>query len=313
MHWVLQNNIFNERAFDTLVDTLVRYQISHSIHKIIPFVGELDPTPTLHTDNVMCVGSYSMRHIADAYAWEPGVFDLEPYHFLIQLEHWGDHMLNADSVVGPFETVSFDGDEMFVRPIHDSKIFPGGLFTKGGFDRWKRSVLTLKEDHGTSISGDTLIQVCAPKNIYAEYRFWIVKGKIITKSSYRIGGRVIYTDVVDERFDDYVRQRVAEWQPHDAFVIDVCDTPRGIKIVEINTINSCGFYAANIPKLVEAIEQEFHDNSTPPHRSSREYQQIVSEGCTADRDRWGEISCDKDWSCDECPVVTHQHEDTTNG
>jgi hypothetical protein len=37
-------------------------------------------------------------------------------------------------------------------------------------------------------------------------------------------------------------------------VIDVCSTPNGLKIVEINTINAAGFYAGNIQSLVLALE-----------------------------------------------------------
>lgn len=38
------------------------------------------------------------------------------------------------------------------------------------------------------------------------------------------------------------------------FVIDVCDTPDGLRIVEINTINCAGFYAGDIQRLVAALE-----------------------------------------------------------
>ena len=68
-----------------------------------------------------------------------------------------------------------------------------------------------------------------------------------------------------------MRARIAEWQPHDAFVIDVAevpnlhalrhnlDEPHWLKVVEINTLNSSGFYACNIPKLVMALETAFGD------------------------------------------------------
>ena len=93
--------------------------------------------------------------------------------------------------------------------------------------------------------------------IFSEYRFWIVHGDIICASLYKRGSKVMYSDQVDECYFDYVRDRISTWQPHAAFVIDVCDTPDGIKIVEINTLNSCGFYAADIPKLVMALEEGF--------------------------------------------------------
>ena len=44
------------------------------------------------------------------------------------------------------------------------------------------------------------------------------------------------------------------WQPARAWVLDVCETDEGMKIVEINTINSAGFYAANVTDLVLSID-----------------------------------------------------------
>jgi hypothetical protein len=40
-------------------------------------------------------------------------------------------------------------------------------------------------------------------------------------------------------------------------VIDVCETEDGFKIVEINTINSCGFYACDMQKLIMTLQEEF--------------------------------------------------------
>lgn len=46
-------------------------------------------------------------------------------------------------------------------------------------------------------------------------------------------------------------------QPHEAFVIDVGDSEAGLKIVEINTLNSSAFYAADVQRLVLALEERF--------------------------------------------------------
>lgn len=314
MHWILQNNLFNEDAYQTLLDTLERYGFDYTIHKVVPFVGDLIPEPdtSSHGYNVICMGSYSMRHAANKYGWEPGVFDLEQDDFVVQLAHWGDHMLNADSRVVAFKDVNFDEPDMFLRPINDSKVFAGKVFTKEEFYEWKRKVVVLEYDYGNSLSKDTLVQVTLPKVIYAEYRFWIVMGKIVTASLYKRGDKVMYSSDVDERFFDYVKERIKEWQPHEAFVIDVCDTPDGIKIVEINTLNSCGFYAADIPKLVTALQDAFSTEwSRPPEAGSKRYIQIVDAGCGGYRDDYtGEFDCTHryEWSCDECPIVTSRPE-----
>lgn len=262
MHWILQNNLFNEDAYQTLLDTLERFGIRYSIHKVVPFVGELVPDPELDTKNVICMGSYSMRHAAKKSEWNPGVFDLEPFDFRVQLEHWGELMLNHDSVVSRFQDADFtDRDPHFVRPIHDSKVFAGRVYDYDEFWEWKRKVCVLEHDYGDSLTKDTLIQVCRPKEIYSEHRFWVVKGWIVTCSTYKIGDRVIYKpeNEVDDRFKEFVEGCVGPWQPHDAFVIDVADTPDGIKIVEINTLNSAGFYAADMQKLVMALEDNFDE------------------------------------------------------
>lgn len=295
MHWILQNNLFNEAAYQTLLDTLVRFDLPYSIHKVIPFVGEItQPEAPVVDGPVICMGSYSLRHAAKKHGWYPGVFDLEPFNFNVQMEHWGDHMLNSDSVVTTFEHAEFPWcsicsahsyqphlgcstcesggylDDAFVRPIEDSKVFAGKVFTREEFYEWKRKVVVLEHDYGNTLSKHTLVQVCYPKTIFAEYRFWVVKGEIVCASMYKMGERVVYSNSVASYIFDYVRERIAEWQPHEAFVIDVCevpnlmairysnpDLPHTLKIVEINTLNSSGFYAADIQKLVMALEGAF--------------------------------------------------------
>jgi hypothetical protein len=259
MHWILQNNTFSETGWDTLTATLERFGFDHSIHKVVPFIGELQPEPVLDHRNVICFGSYSMRHVAARNAWYPGVFDLFAQDFGQQRLHWGEHMLNAHSVVCAFEDAVFTEELMFVRPVNDSKYFAGKLFAREEFETWQHSVCRLQLDEGISLTPQTLIQVGKPIVIYAEYRFWVVKGEIVTASLYKRGDRVMYASDVDERFFAYVRERIGEWMRHESFVIDVCDTPEGMRVVEINTLNASGFYAADVQRLVQALDDAYNE------------------------------------------------------
>lgn len=256
MHWILQENIFKESAYDNLVDVLESAGIPYSVHKVVPFVGELTPVPQLTTENVICFGSYSMRHYAARKGWKPGVFDLEPFDFQQQLKHWDTEMLNWDSVIVPFGQAVVRG-EKFIRPTTDSKVFAGRVMGEEEFAEWQKKVCVLEEDDGSSLTSDTLIQVGRTIQIYAEYRFWVVAGQVVCGSLYKRGNQVIYSDQVDQFYYDYVKKMIDIWHPHHAFCIDVCNTHLGPKIVEINTINSSGFYACNIPKLVAALEAHF--------------------------------------------------------
>jgi hypothetical protein len=260
MHWILQENLFNEREWGQLISTLERFNIPFSVHKVVPFIGELMPPAEPKQEKVVCFGSYSMRHTAKANGWNPGVYDLFEQNFTVQLQHWGELMLNHDSRVMKFKDVPPLTEPTFMRPIDDSKHFAGKVFMPEDFNDWQHKVVVLEDDYGTSLTGETLVQICEPKIIYAEYRYWIVDGKIVTRSMYKRGDKVHYSTSVDSRFDQFVRECTdvgywGAWQPHRAFVFDVCDTPNGLKIVEINTMNAAGFYAGNIQSIVLALEE----------------------------------------------------------
>ncbi len=63
MFWVLQNNLFNEVGFQSLVGTLERMNIKHIIVKVVPFVGDI--IPDINPKNpVIAVGAYSMWKVA---------------------------------------------------------------------------------------------------------------------------------------------------------------------------------------------------------------------------------------------------------
>lgn len=274
MHWILQDNLFNEAAYQHLLDNLVRFDIPHSVHKVIPFIGEITPPAQLDTNNVICMGSYSLRHEAKKHGWNPGVFDLEPFPFPVQLEKWGKHMLNHDSQVMPFKDVVVGEKRKFLRPIEDSKVFAGRVFDHYEFLDWQQKVVLMEDDlppgaivdgiRVTNLSKNSLVQVCPVHEIYSEFRFWVIKGEIVTASMYKMGDKVMYDRDVPDIYHEFVEEMISKWEPHEAFVIDVCSVPddgdgwQGIKIVEINTINSAGFYAGDMQKLVMAFEEAFN-------------------------------------------------------
>jgi hypothetical protein len=47
---------------------------------------------------------------------------------------------------------------------------------------------------------------------------------------------------------------IQTWRPAQAFVMDIADTPDGPKVIEINNINSSGFYACDPQSIIVALE-----------------------------------------------------------
>jgi ATP-grasp domain, R2K clade family 3 len=257
MHWILQEGFHNEAGWEALIDALERFDLPYSVHHVIPAVGVLVPEPQLTHANVICIGSYSMRHAAARNGWKPGVFDLVAHDFDAQHAHWGEHMLNAGSTVSTIQEARFVGDRMFVRPSRDTKQFSGRVFSADEFGAWRSGICDPAAARQSSLSPDTEVQLSRPVSIQAEYRCWVVGGEIVTQSLYRRGRQVVYSSDVDERVTRFVEHRLAEWLPHEAFVIDACDSELGMKIVELNTLNASAFYAADLQRLVTALEGRF--------------------------------------------------------
>lgn len=257
MFWVLQENVFNEEGMRSLVETLKRFGIGFSEHKVVPFIGELHPDPVIpEGSDVIVMGSYSMSRYAAKMGWTPGSFANENHDFRAQLPHWGDHMLNASADIVKLRDVPEQLRPFFIRPVDDTKSFSGTVMDWGEYCEWRDRILAVPVDEFATVTGDTLVMVSPTVKIYCEYRLWVVDGKIVTASLYKAGTRVHYDGAVESTILEFASQFVGgdRWEPARAYCLDVFDTEIGIKIGEVNNINSAGFYAADMQRLVAAIE-----------------------------------------------------------
>lgn len=100
---------------------------------------------------------------------------------------------------------------------------------------------------------------CSPvQNIEREWRFWIIDGKVITGSLYKKYGYLTIREPIESNIWDIAEKLSAQWIPNDTIVMDIAQLTNGdFKIVEFNSINSSGFYNANIEKIIIAIEKKY--------------------------------------------------------
>jgi hypothetical protein len=261
LHWVLQNNFKGETGMVRLVELLAKYDIPFTEVKVVPFEGTVIPDLSPE-GNVICFGSYSMRHTAKKKGWFPGVFDLGEKAKDIYSNSWAKHVLNTDTFFCKFEDVGnlaskvirYDED-FFMRPVLDSKVFAGIVLNFDEYWDWMRKVVVLEQDDGSSLRGDTLVQFSSAKKIYSEYRLFVIGGKVITASKYKQGHTVIYDRNVDQDILDFGQMLVDQEDFAPAYCLDLCRTQDGIKIVEVNTVNSCGLYDADVDKIIKAFQE----------------------------------------------------------
>lgn len=256
MQWLLQE--FEDTR--KMADALDRLEIPYTWHKVVPFVGELTPPPNIKDPNaVVMFGSYTLWRYAQANDLKPGVFKIRPF---VHEKPWHPFLLNgADALFLTLrdvpEQLPDDGRSWFLRPVEDSKEEPGRVKIAGDIIELANKVLTLEEHEipTGSLRHDTELMLTNPVRILKEWRLWVVKDEIVTFSLYKEGSRVIYRHELDEDAFAFAKGLVrANPNYAPAYVIDVCRTDDGLKMLETNCINAAGFYEADLLKLVSSID-----------------------------------------------------------
>lgn len=251
MLWVIQENIANEDKFNSLIESIQEIGDKVQLVKVVPFVGDIIPDVDCDGD-VICFGSYSMRHTAVEKGWSPGVFDIDWFPYTSLIEELGNQVLNHDAIVGKFGEIDPSWDEFFIRPTHDGKEFAGTVETRQRFRDWQLRVVELGLQNTVSTLGfDTEVLCASLKRIDQEYRFFIVNGKVSTGSRYKLGKRVVYEEAYEH--DEAVAQTFADQLAHRIpfpYVLDLSYTDGEWKVIELNTMNCAGFYACDVQKLV---------------------------------------------------------------
>lgn len=250
MLYCIQENVFREIHYDRIVDAIRRLGLAYEIVK----VGDTESISfSTERNDVFCFGSIKLSRLAQKNSWFPGSLMNENHDYTIYSKYWKEHLLNTDSDIQEIlHPIDFSQGNKFIRPTKDSKIFTGKVFNQA---EW---AATLQQISARGKQENVMIQVANPKRIFQEIRCWIVDKQVITASTYKIGDDVRYTEFNDSDGLDFAKEMAQIYQPAKAFVIDICRTEKGWKIVEINCINSAGFYAANLQKLVIALEDYYN-------------------------------------------------------
>ena len=257
MHYLIQENLFREEGHEKLIRTLERFNISHELVSVRPFINNFD-FETKRKD-VFIFGSLKMAVISKDYGFNPGALVTKNHDYEVYSKHYKENLLNYDSRIVKFtDAFKWEFEQQFIRPTLDSKVFTGKVFDK---EEWNDFVdRKLNDGHTTTLTKDTLIQVSTPKAITQEVRCWVVDGKVVTQSTYRRGSFLVYDNVVDVDAIEFAQKMVDIFQLADAFTIDVCLTNNEWKIVECGSVACAGFYDADMQKLIMALEESFNKN-----------------------------------------------------
>lgn len=269
MFYLIQENLFREHHYDMLIKTIERYGFEYRVVRVHPYIDTIvdvedipdtpyvaDELPELKIDTdqkIFVFGSVKLARLSTELGWEPGSLLNDSHDFLKYKNHYKENLLNWDSKICKLgDDLEWDG-YMFLRPTNDNKAFAGSMFTNPEWIDKRENILW--NYRSEIINEDTPIQLSTTKNIQKEIRCWVVGGKVVTASQYRLGNSVILNGNVEQEAIDFAQSMVDIHQIASSFVIDVCLSDGDWKIVELGCINSAGFYKSDLSLLIQKLEE----------------------------------------------------------
>lgn len=250
MYWVIQKSIFNSIDYARLTASLERFGIPYLPVSIPNNQFHLEPDVDVD-GNVYVCGALKMAKIAQDKGWSPGSFLNENFNFKLWLGKLNANLLNCDIIFGKLSDVETSHlKTFFIRPLEDNKAFDGMVIDNNLLEEWRSD-----PKKGRLQNLDVIVSPV--KNIFREYRIFIVNRKVITGSIYKMGGNPLASASVEPIVIEYAERIVQTWIPSESLVVDIGLTEEGFKVIEFNNINSSGFYASDVSKYVEAIQLNY--------------------------------------------------------
>jgi hypothetical protein len=200
-----------------------------------------------------------MRHIAASRRWRPGAWcAFENLACSTYYAHYGPFLLNRDYTFLPIAEAVRLADSLFARYANDGHVFvrPDSVDKSFNGTLANRSTFTDKF-FGAPFDPPTLILVARPKKLTYEWRLIVANGKVVAGSQYQSpSGRVEAPGYPEEvsKFATTMLDKVA-WSPATMFIMDICDSEDGLRLLELNSFGCSGHYLADLRTVVEAASE----------------------------------------------------------
>jgi hypothetical protein len=255
--WVVQANLGCSSDVDSIGQACAERGMTCVPVAAIPFDPDL-PEALVRvpaTGPVIIYGATGfVTRVHEARRWTPGVF-FDSWRFTVPVWQaaWGPRCLNDGADITTISEFSQrrlpDDREFFIRPVRDLKEFVGSVVRFGNFTTWFQRI-----SHGEyTVTADCPIVVADPVNIDIEWRLFMVDGKVSSGSRYRLRGYLFPNSEVPSEVVEFAEGTAAIWSPAPVFVLDVGRSAGRLFVVECGCFNSAGFYASDIPKIVEDV------------------------------------------------------------
>ncbi len=255
--WIIQQNIIGTGDHDNLIKSITHVGDRFHELRLVPFVHEAaGPIPAIQGPCIV-YGSSGLLDFARRQGWSPAGWDGPGFDATILIERLGRLALNAEarecSLREAVRIAHENGwGRIFIRPVSETKAFAGQVLALSELESWTASWLLDAEMAAASLR----VIVAPARRLGREWRFFVVAGQIVSVSQYAYAGRCNIMAGAPDNVIKFASDILKLYQPSPAFVQDVAevlDGEAGLHIVELNSVNSSGFYNCNVPAIVAAL------------------------------------------------------------
>lgn len=262
IQWVIQRNLTSQDIIEDFRKACQKMNVDSCFIDIIPFSNSLPEFPK-DKRSIFYGSTTTMYLVYQDSKYNEGLFFSEQtFSMENYLDKWKENMLNFGAkvlTVGQLSELNYENDKLlFIRPDADSKSFSGEVKRLEDISNWFEQIMTSED---MDITKDTKIIIAEPYHIKSEWRLWIVNGKVVTASKYRENFKLTKERGCPKNVIEFAELRCKEYQPHDVFVMDIGLCGDTLYIIECGCMNSAGFYAADIDKIVSSVTEYFYDIS----------------------------------------------------
>ncbi|MEQ8791544.1 MAG: ATP-grasp domain-containing protein [Pirellulaceae bacterium] len=261
--WIIETNV--EGLPSEALQAVIRGH-GMSAHLVKPFLHAKPPSDILGAESVSldgCVvftGTLTlMRYIQRHRRWTPGGWcNFENLACSIYYAHFGEHLLNRNYALLPaaeairqqdriFSLLS-RGGQVFIRPDSVDKLFAGKLVDARSYEEILAPSLS---------TPTTMVLVAEPQEIGCEWRLFVAHSRVATGSQYRVNGRTKPAPGVPAEVENFAKRVLEDvrWRPDPLFVLDVCESRNGLRIVELNSFSCSGQCACDLDAYVNVASK----------------------------------------------------------
>jgi len=255
MQFLIQHNLMNPEQLEKVRVAVQPYP--HQFVGMIPFSREITSDTPIVGNAYIPYGSTLLTTVASQENnWVGLFFDLDTFNYSAALAN-RDDMLNSDVMdlsIAIEKLEKMDPKELvFTRPSEDLKQFTGQVIEVGECAAWFKDMMECQTSGSYKLDPTTQVVVCAPQNIQAEFRWFVVGGKVVSGSMYRCHNQLRSERMTKPEEFEEAQKLADKWLPSPCCVMDLALVGGELKVIEFNCINASGFYDNDIETIFKSL------------------------------------------------------------